>query len=440
MNTVIEKRPVVMACLAALMAAGSVWAQQEVPPTFEFGFSNPGARSMGFGGAFAALADDATTAFANPAGLVQLVAPEVSIEGRSWSYSTPYVSGGRIWGAPTGIGQDSTAGLRTSTSDKDLTGLSFLSFAYPRGRWSFAFYRHLLSNYEFEGTTDGLYSGPWPETGGQRREFAYQKTVDLQIVSYAVAGAYEVTESLSLGLAINYFQGDIDLVTGVYGELRNGVPADEFFAPVPVVPENLFYSASIAIADRDWGLNLGIHWRPTQRWSFGGFFREGPKFHTVTELRAGPTFVHPEMSGQVIESDSGNAQFPNVYGLGASYRSGNDRVTLSFEWDRVEYSSIFSGDDELRIDDANELHLGGEYAFLNLAPIVSLRAGVWLDPDHRISCSGCNYVAEAVLTSGDDQMHYAAGLGLAFKRFQLDLAADFSDLVDTVSLSFISSF
>jgi hypothetical protein len=49
-------------------------------------------------------------------------------------------------------------------------------------------------------------------------------------------------------------------------------------------------------------------------------------------------------------------------------------------------------------------------------------------------------VAEAVLPPGDDHIHYAAGLGLAFKRFQLDVAADFSELVDTVSLSFIYSF
>lgn len=438
--TVIQKRLVVMACVAALPVAGPVYAQQEVPPTFEFGFSNPGARSMGFGGAFVSLADDATAAFANPAGLVQLVAPEVSIEGRYWSYSTPYVSGGRIWGEPVGIGEDSTAGLRTSTSDQDLTGLSFLSFVYPKGRWSFAFYRHLLSNYEFDGTTDGLYSGHWPDTGMHRREFAYDKTADLQIVSYAVAGAFAVTESLSLGLAINYFQGDVDLTTKVYGQYRDNVPPEEFFAPIPIVPENLFYTASLWFADRDWGLNLGIHWRPTERWSFGGFFREGPKFETSTELRGGPTFPDPEWSGQVIESDSGTAKFPNVYGLGASYRSANDRVTLSFEWDRVEYSTIFADDDELHIDDANELHLGGEYAFLNLAPIVSLRAGVWLDPDHRISCSGCYYVAEALLTSGEDQMHCAAGVGLAFDRFQLDLAADFSELVDTFSLSFIYSF
>jgi long-subunit fatty acid transport protein len=196
MLTKIEKRPFTMAFLASLLAAGSVCAQQEIPPTFEFGFSNPGARSMGFGGASVALADDATAAFANPAGLTQLGAAEVSLEVRSWRYSTPYTSGGRIWGTPTGIGLDSTAGLRTSSSDIDLTGLSFLSFVYPTGRWSFAFYRHLLSNYEFEGTLDGLYSGPWPETGAVRREFAYHKTVDLQVISYSVAGAYKVTETL----------------------------------------------------------------------------------------------------------------------------------------------------------------------------------------------------------------------------------------------------
>jgi len=440
MITVIEKRTFVMAGLAALLAAGPVCAQTELPPTFEFSFSNPGARSMGFGGAFAALADDATAAFANPAGLVQLVAPEISIEGRSWSYSTPYVSGGRIWGPPTGIGIDSTAGLRTGRSDTDLTGLSFLSFVYPKGRWSFAFYRHLLSNYEFEGTTDGLYSGPWPDTGFVRREFAYDKTVDLQIVSYAVAGAYEVTEKLSLGLAINYFEGDIDLITDVYGKLQSGIPAEEFYAPTPIVPENRFYTTSVLIADHDWGLNLGIHWRPTERWSFGGFLREGPEFHTFVEARAGPTYVGPEMADQVIDSDTGNVQFPYVFGLGASYRSRDDRFTVSFEWDRVAYSSIFSGDEELRIADANEVHLGGEYSFLKLAPIVSLRAGVWLDPDHQISYSGDNYVADAVLAPGEDHIHYAAGLGLAFSRFQLDLAADFSELVDTLSLSLICSF
>ena len=74
---------------------------------------------MGFGGAFVALADDATAAFANPAGLVQLAEPEISIEGRWWSYSTPYTRSGRASGRPTGLGIDTEPGLRRPTSEAD---------------------------------------------------------------------------------------------------------------------------------------------------------------------------------------------------------------------------------------------------------------------------------------------------------------------------------
>ncbi len=92
------------------------------PSTLELSFSNPGARSMGLGGAFAALADDATAAFANPAGLVQLTRSEISAEGRRWSYSTPFTAGGRITGEPTGIGLDSSAGIRKARTSDDVTG------------------------------------------------------------------------------------------------------------------------------------------------------------------------------------------------------------------------------------------------------------------------------------------------------------------------------
>ncbi|MCP4203105.1 MAG: hypothetical protein GY769_14380, partial [bacterium] len=54
-------------CLTTLLAAApQLAAQEEALANVEFSFSNPGARSMGFGGAFVALADDATAAFANP--------------------------------------------------------------------------------------------------------------------------------------------------------------------------------------------------------------------------------------------------------------------------------------------------------------------------------------------------------------------------------------
>ena len=53
---------------------------------FNFRFNNPGARANAMGGAFIALADDATAAYTNPAGLTILTKPEISIEYKTMEY------------------------------------------------------------------------------------------------------------------------------------------------------------------------------------------------------------------------------------------------------------------------------------------------------------------------------------------------------------------
>src|SRR5437867_12117558 len=50
----------------------------------QFNFGNPGARSLGMGGAFLGLADDASSAEANPAGLTVLRKREISVELRNF--------------------------------------------------------------------------------------------------------------------------------------------------------------------------------------------------------------------------------------------------------------------------------------------------------------------------------------------------------------------
>jgi hypothetical protein len=92
------------------------------------------------------------------------------------------------------------------------------------------------------------------------------------------------------------------------------------------------------------------------------------------------------------------------------------------------------------LSDGDELHLGGEYAFLESTPIVAVRAGAWLDPDHRLRARGNVLFNRFYFEGGSDQVHYALGLGLAFERFQVDLGIDFSDLVDTAAVSLIYSF
>ena len=96
--------------------------------------------------------------------------------------------------------------------------------------------------------------------------------------------------------------------------------------------------------------------------------------------------------------------------------------------------------DDQTIDDADELHLGGEYVFLGSTPIIAVRLGAWLDPDHQMRATSDELLIRALLPRGEDEMHYTAGLGIVMQNFQIDLGVDFSDRVDTVSVSAIYNF
>ena len=132
-----------------LLGAGPSYAQGG-PETLQFSFSNPGARSIGLGGAFVALADDATAIYSNPGGLVQLARPEISIDGRFWSYATPFTEGGQVLG--------DTRDLRSGVSRDAIPGISFLSFVYPKDDWSFAVYRHQSASFESRTETQGFFT------------------------------------------------------------------------------------------------------------------------------------------------------------------------------------------------------------------------------------------------------------------------------------------
>jgi long-chain fatty acid transport protein len=108
----------------ALSASNPLWSQpnDEINAYTQFNFTSPGARSLALGGAFIALADDATAAFTNPSGLVSLSRPEVSIEGRSSDYTHTFANGGR------------DPDISFGESDNGTEGLSFLSFVYPGKR------------------------------------------------------------------------------------------------------------------------------------------------------------------------------------------------------------------------------------------------------------------------------------------------------------------
>jgi long-subunit fatty acid transport protein len=427
--------------LGLWLVSGVVLAQGTT--RLEHSFSNPGARSMGFGGAFIGLADDATAAYANPAGLVQLATPEVSVEGRAWNHDTPFTVGGRASGQPTGIGIDTTSGLRSAVSSEDSSGISFLSLVYPFKRWSLAIYRHQLASFESSFVTDGLFAGS--SVGATVRLDDSRSSSLLDLSSYGFAAAYRISKDLDIGLGLSRVEGGVRIVEETF--LPDDDSLEASFASNSYLPARSIGTSELVSDDADWTALAGFLWRLSETVSLGGVYRQGPAFSTDAIARAGPAFDSQVPPGSEIRLKT-RLRTPDVFGLGLAARFRRDTLTFGFDWVRVEYSDLLKGfdpevfDDLPLVDDGDELHAGAEYVFVRATPLLALRVGAWLDPDHRFRADpGRNDPFErALFRGGNDEVHYAVGLGLAFWTFQLDLAVDFSDLVDTVSLSAIYQF
>jgi len=428
---------VLLLLLVGLLAPSPVAGQEAVVP-LQFSFSDPGARSMGFGGAFVALADDATAVFSNPAGLTQLLRPEISIEARHWSYSTPYTEGGRVEGLPSGFGIDTMVGLRTATSEDELSGISFLSFVYPKDNWSLALFRHQAANFEFFSETQGLFGGGTDCC--QIRDFDQRVTNNLEILSHGLAAAYRISDKFDVGLGVVYYDSTFVSDTTLFAPDED-TPAS-FLAPNSYLPERSVLGEYIFFDDSDWALTGGFLWRLSEGWSIGGVYRQAPEADFGVVLTAGQALDPGIPPGEVLFQTTLVVELPELYGLGFAYRAPDGRITISFQWDRVLYSNIVDslGLGDRAMDDADELHLGAEYVFLDSTPIIALRLGAWLDPDHQMRATTGGPFALAMLPRGEDEMHYAAGLGIVMQHFQIDFAADFGDRVDTLSLSAIYDF
>ncbi len=322
-------------------------------------FSAPGARSTGLGGAFVAIADDATAAYANPAGLVQLVRPELSAELRLT------------------VSEVSRDGDETTT---DITGLGFVAGVLPLGRWTLAAYGHRVARGE-------LASGP--DDSVLTRSF--------EIRRWAAAAAYRLSETLSVGAGVSYFDGE------AAGASREGSRRAD-----------------------DIGLNAGVLWSPTWWLNLGGFLREGPAL---------------ELGRAEDGIEDLRLALPDLAGLGIALRPGRGHWTVGLEWDRVSTSSLVVLTEgvprTVEAGAGDRLHLGVEYVALEWSPVTAFRGGLWRQTERKVT--GLEPAATDIAASRDD-LHVSLGFGLVWRRLQLDFGLDVSDPEITLSTSVIVNF
>lgn len=463
-----RKALLVFALLAVSASAQNV--DIEALSGLQFNFGNPGARSLGMGGAFLGLADDASAAEANPAGLTILRKPEVSIEARNYLEQQLFTTSGTF--------PDVERTAFTNHSDRVV--VSFASVVYPiKNRFTIGAYFHEPLNNEGGGVVAPFED---PVTGDvtplpnfflpaennrivgdpisrqqclDRRkatnnpfsclEFRLDPFVSALSVrqrTFGLAGAWQLHPKFSVGLTARHQR---------FLESAFTFRFNQQFDPRQIVVQataRVENGEVETVEESDTTFAAGFKWSPHEKFSVGGVYKQGPEFEA-------PLFYADSASGfdfgQVATT---NFHIPDIAGLGISVRP-IPVLTINVDAVHVKYSNLVddfvSAVPEVRAignpfkaEDVVELHAGAEYFFATKIPF-ALRAGYWRDPKHSIEWDGPlnhpNFIAEAMLyPEGEDQNHLSVGAGVAWPRFQIDAAYDTSKHYKVGSISVVTRF
>jgi long-subunit fatty acid transport protein len=427
----------------------------------QFNFGNPGARSLGMGGAFLGLADDASAAEANPAGLTILRKPEFSVEGRNYQEQQVFSTSGTY--------PDISRTAFSHYSQR--VDVTFASFVYPVKNFTFgAYYHEPLRNEgsgqvvpvrnDFTGEiktnvpdfylpTDGV-SGPVTRAQCIALNTAnptkiacsgytilpFLSAVDIHEKTFGLAGAWKIGK-LSVGGTVRYHR---------FGETAFTFRVNDTFDFDSIsvqATSDITKNNQTAKDVHDVTFAGGFKFEANDKLSFGGVYKQGAKYQT-------PTFAaNSDTNFNFVKVADTTFHVPDIYGVGISFRP-IPVLTINADAVRVKYSnlvdafvsinqSVRDAGNPFVAKDATEAHIGAEYFFSTKIPF-ALRAGYWRDPSHAIQYNGPlndpNRVAAAILfPKGENHNHVSAGAGLAWPRFQIDFGYDRSDLYRVGSIS-----
>jgi len=369
-----------------------------------------GARAAGIGSAFIAVADDATAASWNPAGLIQLERAEVSAVGSFYHQQDDIGS----------VPQDRDFQISAGGNSTDSVDLNFLSVAYPfelLGRnvvVSANYQRQLDFNRDLEFFVEREVPNP-EEPMSLTGDVQMKQQGGLAAVSPSLA--VEIIPTLSVGVAVNFW---IDQLYLDYSWKRETTLKSSFGS------ETLGFIESFTV-ERDtyknfFGVNatFGILWNIYRGLSFGCFFESGFSADVDREI-----FFQTQSDGQVDDPDESaeeiHVDLPKSFGVGLSMRF-SDSFMVTADYTRVFWQDFVfrneAGDeydvqgrpiDESDIRATNTFRVGGEYLWILDRIVIPLRFGGFYDPQPSQGGS-------------QDYFGFSIGNGVSFRRFTVDWA------------------
>ncbi len=334
-----------------------------------------GARAVGMGGAFIAVADDATAASWNPAGLTQLMKPEISFALSYFRRRDDFSSDHH----------PEASGIQ----EKSSTDLNYFSIAYP-----FKFFERNMVfslNYQrlFEFDRD-IRTQVTSRSIDQKIKFRQSGKLSALSPAYAI----EVIPGVSLGFTFNIWTDNLfwsngwesDTITNA--KVYNGGILD---AIEKSTDRDRYYGFS------GFNMHIGFLWDINRYITIGGVvktpFTGEMQHERVIKNRISAAGFALQTRKIRIDEDV-DLEMPLSYGLGAALRF-SDRFTVSMDVFRTEWDQFKMEDGmgnrtnpvtgklshESSTKATHQVRLGAEYLFIFTKTVVPLRWGVFYDPE-----------------------------------------------------------
>jgi len=382
----------------------------EIPSTL-----NPvgsGARAFGMGGAFIAVADDATAASWNPAALDNLEIPELSFVMTNFH---------RIEDNAFGTNPEANGSQNVYKNS-----LNYFSLSYPG---IFSPFIVLSLNYQNLYNFDREWYLPFliqSEEFVLNQNASYQQTGDLSALG--LAGSYKINKNISVGLTINIWNNELSTNHWKKKIVQKGIGSNEghdFMFTYTATDEYEFENFNF-------NFNLGVLWKKVYSNQFLNYVNVGAVIKTpfranITHKSKYRYFFHylektepePDNSGSFEEKDT--LDLPLSYGVGTAFVFGKgncfkvDLDIYATEWKDYIIPDTTESENPNETDNSYsdnkrtvQVRLGMEYYLLYKNNyIIPFRTGFFYDP-----VPGDGYI--------DDYYGFTLGFGLTNKYIQFD--------------------
>lgn len=358
-----------------------------------------GARAQGMGGAFIAVADDATAASWNPGGLMQLERPEfsfaLSFDHRRKDYNSS---------------RHPEASAMNEIYREDL---NYFSVAYPFRAFDKNMvvslnYQRLYDFYddiEFDQNFRQVSSGTFRHIDTHTK---FKQTGALKALSPAFA--VQLTPRLSVGLTFNFWTDNLGYDNEWNSERITTARASfhGIFTNSVTGQKNLilskFRTEQVREEENDdfegFNMNIGFLWHINRVITLGGVLKTPftADFDRKTIIRTNSfSYSATRLTAPLFSSfetkESLEMKFPMSYGIGLAFRL-SDAFTVAFDVYRTHWSDFWLKSEngssspitgkhrnESHVHDTTQVRIGCEYLFILEKTIVPLRLGAFYDPE-----------------------------------------------------------